>query len=267
MSCKPPSVHAQRGRTGPETRARPQPLGCFRPLLWTRAQGPRLTCDGAVVIVPRDPGQPHTPLRQVGELQVPGSVWPSWQQKEKTPRRTLELGPGRPCASPSPGHCPMDRSSMDGGHHSRDRPQPALDGHPFPQGFTEGRGGDRPQFHLSPPRKSIKGCRAQRKFRLMHPISKGHLRKHFSLDICSQPLGKLVRKCEVLLHFLMIIFHTVHQSSEGQEPRRVFGMVSRVDTFREQEGQGAPGQGGAPAGFLTAVRAAHFWSSRLTGFP
>lgn len=46
-------------------------------------QGPGLTCDGAVVIIPWDPGQPHTPLSQVSELQVPGSVWPSWQQREK----------------------------------------------------------------------------------------------------------------------------------------------------------------------------------------
>lgn len=91
---------------GPETSARPRPPGCFHPPLGTRAQGPWLTCDGAVVIVPRDPGQPHTPLRQVGELQVPGSVWPSWQQREKTPRRTPELGPARPRASPSPGHVP-----------------------------------------------------------------------------------------------------------------------------------------------------------------
>lgn len=37
-----------------------------------------------------------------------------------------------------------------------------------------------------------------------------------------------MRKCEVLPHFLMIIY-TVHQSSEGQEPRRVSGMVSRAD--------------------------------------
>lgn len=155
---------------------------------------------------------------------------------------------------------------MDGGHHSGDRPQPALDGPPSPQGFTEERRGDRPQFHLSPPRKSIKGYRAQRKFRPVHPISKGCLRKHFSLETYSQHLGKPTRKCEVLPHFLMIIY-TVHQSSEGQEPRQVSGMVSRADKFRERDGQRAPGQRGAPAGFLAGARAAPFWGSCLIRFP
>lgn len=58
------------------------------PLFWIGVQGPGLTCDGAVVVIPWDPGQPHAPLGQVCELQVPGSVWPSWKQSKKTPRGT-----------------------------------------------------------------------------------------------------------------------------------------------------------------------------------
>lgn len=44
---------------------------------------PGLTCDRAVVVIPWDPGQPHTPLSQVSELQVPGSVWPPWHERKK----------------------------------------------------------------------------------------------------------------------------------------------------------------------------------------
>ena len=83
--------------------------GC-QPSFLDSSAGPRLTCDGAVVIVPRDPGQSHAPLGQVGELQVPGSLWPSWQQREKIPRRPPELEPARPCAGLSPEHCPTDRT-------------------------------------------------------------------------------------------------------------------------------------------------------------
>lgn len=32
------------------------------------------TCDGAVVVIARDPRQPHAPLGQVRQLQVPGPV-------------------------------------------------------------------------------------------------------------------------------------------------------------------------------------------------
>lgn len=53
-----------------------------------------------------------------------------------------------------------------------------------------------------------------------------------------------MRKYGVLFHFLRIIcFYSVCQVSEGQEPRRVFGVLSRADRFREREGQRGPGQG------------------------
>lgn len=50
---------------GPEARARP--AAELQPPLLVGA-GPWLTCDGAVVVVPWDPGQPHASLGQVSEL-------------------------------------------------------------------------------------------------------------------------------------------------------------------------------------------------------
>lgn len=105
MLCEWPRAHEGRQKWGQKPW---QGLGVRTatvPLFW-RGAWPQLTCDGAVVIVPWDPGQPHAPLGQVRELQVPGSVGPPWQQGEKTPGRTPALEPAGPCAGPSPGHGP-----------------------------------------------------------------------------------------------------------------------------------------------------------------
>lgn len=54
-----------------------------------------------------------------------------------------------------------------------------------------------------------------------------------------------MRKCGLLFYFFRrISFYSVCQGSEGQEPRRVFGVLSRADRFREREGQRGQGQGG-----------------------
>ena len=85
---------------GPKARARP--ASRLRPSLLV-STGPWLTCDGAVVVVPWDPGQPHASLSQVGELQVPGSVRSSWQQREGLP----ESEPTRPAWVPAPATVPQ----------------------------------------------------------------------------------------------------------------------------------------------------------------
>lgn len=146
---------------GPETRPRPPVSGLLPPLFPGRQRRPWLTCDGAVVVIPRDPGQPHTPLGQVGELQVPGPVWPSWQQREQTPRGTPELEPS--LCWPQP--WTLSHAQVPGGLRSPQQvPSPACpaglaQGPPAPSGI-QGRTKRRPQF--CHPQKRIKGCRARR---------------------------------------------------------------------------------------------------------
>lgn len=100
---------------GPEVRA--GPAAELQPPLLVGAS-PWLTCDGAVVVIPWDPGQPHTSLGQVSELQVPGSVRSSWRQRE---------GPLESELARSPSY------RQDLGRLSsprRDQPQPVPEGQP-----------------------------------------------------------------------------------------------------------------------------------------
>lgn len=73
-----------------------------------------LTCDGAVIVVAGDPGQPHAPLGQVCQLQVTGPVgsfcWPSNETNEAgivpgagSPSSQRFSREGKPWSQPSPG--------------------------------------------------------------------------------------------------------------------------------------------------------------------
>lgn len=136
-------------RAGPATGLHPSLLVCVSP--W-------LTCDGAVVVVPWDPGQPHASLGQVSELQVPGSVRSSWRQREGPP----ESEPARPARAPAPATVPQTGLEWAELTPSRDQAQPVLEGqprgHPCPQGSRRDKE-QRPPNSIPP--KSIKGCREQ----------------------------------------------------------------------------------------------------------
>lgn len=148
-SAKSPG-HGPSETAGDRPQARPPSSQLPPPSSLARNAGPWLTCDGAVVVVPWDPGQPHAPLGQVGELQVPRSVRPSWQQREKTPRRTPGLEPARPCGGPSPGHT---HGQVPGGRRPPQQGSPptypggSAQGPPLPSG-GQGRTKRRLQSHL-----------------------------------------------------------------------------------------------------------------------
>lgn len=228
---------------GTDTRARPRSSKLPPPSSLARSAGPWLTCDGAVVIVPWDPGQPHTPLSQVGELQVPGSFRPSWQQRKKTPRRTPELEPARPVLAPTLA-TPMDRSLEGGGHHSRAHPQPALEGqhrdHPLPSG-GQGRTKRRLQFHL--PFQEYPRMQGTERVRPASPF----MQVSWSAMLftrCVFTFKKASEEVWTLSHFLrIIIFYSVRHGSEGQELEGVW-VLSEADRLRGWEGGRGPGQGG-----------------------
>lgn len=167
-------------RTGPDTRARPPSSRLPPPSSLARSAGPWLTCDGAVVIVPWDPGQPHTPLGQVGELQVPGSVRPSWQQREKTPRRTPELEPARP--PPTPGHT---HGQVPGGRRPPQQgPPPACPGGSAqgPPPSLRGSRENQEETPVPPPSPRVSKDAGHRERRTGQPIPAGILEcKHLAM--------------------------------------------------------------------------------------